>query len=156
MAYVVKGLSAGPYRHLYGLAEQDLHDLGVRRYRADVSPGFPDRIEMRDARPGETLLLINHVSLPHDTPYRASHAIFVREGAEEAYVGENEIPEVMAIRPLSLRAFDGDGFMRDAILADGLAVEPAIERLFENGQVAFIHAHNATRGCYAGLIERLG
>lgn len=154
MAFVISGLSAKPFCHLYGLSDQDLAAHGVQRMIADACPGFPDRIEMREAKPGERLLLLNHVSLPQNTPYRASHAIFVLEGAEECYRGRNEIPEVMQTRMLSLRAFDKQGMMVDAELAQGNALKGAIKRLFENDQTACIHAHNATRGCYAGRIER--
>ena len=154
MRFVVTGLSPEPYRHLYGLSDEALEAHGVRRYLAEENSGFPDRIEMRDAYPGETLLLINHVSLDQDTPYRATHAIFVREGAEDTYRGENEIPDVMFKRLLSLRAFDSDGMMIEAAIATGEKIQMAIERFFENPQVSCIHAHNATRGCYSGKIER--
>ena len=104
MAFRITGLSPEPFRHLYGLSEQDLAAQGVKRYVANEKPGFPDRIEMRDAEPGETLLLLNHTCQPADTPYRATHAIFVREGAEETYDRVDEIPDVMRVRLLSLRA----------------------------------------------------
>ena len=155
MAYVVTGLSAEPYRHLYGLSGGELAAHGVKRYVADATPGFPDRIEMRDADPGEFLLLLNHVSVEQDTPYKASHAIFIREGAEHTYRGENEIPEVMFRRLLSLRAFDAEGMMIDASIAKGLEIEPAIKRFFEIPIVSHIHAHNAARGCYSGRIDRI-
>lgn len=154
MEFVVTGLSPEPYRHLYGLSESELAAHGVRRYVADATSGFPDRIEMRDANPGEPVLLLNHVSMEQDTPYKASHAIFIREGAERAYRGENEIPEVMFSRILSLRAFDAEGMMIDASLAKGEDIKAAIERFFENPKVAHIHAHNAVRGCYSGRIDR--
>ena len=60
----------------------------------------------------------------------------------------------MKIRPLSLRAFDARHMMIDADLAEGEQVEPLIRRLLENPAVAYIHAHNAKRGCYSGKIER--
>ena len=63
MGFVVTGLSSEPYRHLYGLSDNELAAHGVRRYVADATPGFPDRIEMRDANLGENLLLLNHVSV---------------------------------------------------------------------------------------------
>ena len=50
---------------------------------------------------------MNDVCQPGNTPYRATHAIFVHEGGAEATRdGVGEVPEVMKIRPLSLRAFD--------------------------------------------------
>ncbi len=155
MGFVITGLCAKPFAHLYGLSNVELAVHGVRRMIADACPGFPDRIEMREARPGESLLLLNHFSQPAPSPYRASHAIFVREGAQERYVGENEIPEVMQTRMLSLRAFDALGMMVDAALAQGDALVPTITRLLEDPAVFCIHAHNATRGCYAGKIGRV-
>jgi Protein of unknown function (DUF1203) len=154
MGFVVTGLCAQPFAHLNGLSDQELAAHGVQRMIADACPGFPDRIEMREAKPGESLLLLNHISQPASSPYRASHAIFVLEGAQESYVGENEIPEVMQTRMLSLRAFDDQGMMVDAALAQGDALVPAITGLLENQVVSCIHAHNATRGCYAGKIMR--
>ena len=44
--------------------------------------------------------------MPVDTPYRTSYAIFVREGAEEAYDAVGEVPPVMRAALLSLRGFD--------------------------------------------------
>lgn len=155
MAFVVTGLSAEPYTHLYGLADHELARHGAYRYRADTSPGYPDRIEMRDAQWGESLLLVNHASMDQDTPYKTSHAIFVLEGAQESYRADNVIPQVMHRRLLSLRAFDGAGMMLDAELAEGDAISATVERLLSNSAVDRIHAHYALRGCYAGLIERV-
>jgi hypothetical protein len=154
MIFRIKGLSPEPFRHLYGLSDEELATAGVKRYIADRNPGFPDRIEMRDGEPGETFLLINHVCQPADTPYRATHAIFVREGAERTFDRVDEVPEVMRIRLLSLRAFDEEGMMVDADVVDGMEIESLIERFFSNPKVAYIHAHNAKRGCYSGQIDR--
>ena len=154
MNFRVVGLSPEPFRHLYGLSEQDLAAHGVIRYVADESPGYPDRIEMREAKVGETLLLLNHVCQPAETPYRATHAIFVREGAEETYERINEVPEVMRLRLLSLRGYDAAGMMLDADIIEGKEIEGLIERLLGNPQVDYIHVHNARRGCYSGRIER--
>jgi len=124
------------------------------RYIADAKPGFPDRIELRDLEPGEAALLLNYIHQDADTPYRASHAIFVREGASEAYDRIGEVPEVLRVRPLSLRAFNAGGLMLDADLVDGTQVETMIERLFANSDAEYIQAHYAKRGCYAARIDR--
>lgn len=154
MSFRISGLSAEPFRCLYGLSDEELAGRGVIRYVADKKPGFPDRIEMRDGEPGETFLLLNHVCQAEDTPYRASHAIFVREGAELAYSRIDEIPEVMAARLLSLRAYGSNGMMIDAAVVVGADMEPVIERFFSDSRVSYIHAHNAGRGCYSGRIDR--
>ena len=154
MSFRIRGLDAAPFQHLYGLSDADLAAHGGRRYTVDATPGFPDRIEMRDGTPGQTMLLLNYEHLPVANPYRSRHAIFVREGATTAYDAVDTVPDVIAIRPISLRAFDADGMMLDADLVDGRAIVPVIERMFADPAAAYLHAHNAKRGCYSGLIER--
>ena len=154
MAFRIRGLSPEPFRHLFGLDDAALAAAGARRYVVDHAPGFPDRIEVRDLQPGETALLLNYVHQPAGTPYRGSHAIFVREGATAAYDAVDEVPEVIRIRPISLRAFDAAGMMVDADLLDGRDMEAAIGRLFARPEVAYLHAHYAKPGCYAARIER--
>ncbi len=154
MAFRITGLSLEPFRRLFGLPDDELAQQGAKRYVADKAQAFPCRVEMRDAERGETVLLLNHVCQPADTPYRASHAIFVREGAAAAYDQVDVVPAVMRARLLSLRAFDARGMMLDADVVEGAAVEPLIARLLANADVSYIHAHYAKRGCYSGRIDR--
>ena len=155
MSFRIIGLDPAPFHHLSRLDDQALAVIGVRRYVADSKPGFPDRIELRDAEPGEKLLLLNYTHQPADTPYRASHAIFVREGAQLAYDRIGEIPEALRLRTISLRAFDREHLMVDADLVEGRELEGLIERLFADPKVSYLQAHYAKRGCYAARIERV-
>ncbi|MDF4002448.1 DUF1203 domain-containing protein [Luteibacter sp. PPL552] len=154
MAFRILGLDPSPFMPLYGLPSDELARRGVRRLVVDASPGFPDRVEVRDAAPGETVLLLNHVHQPADTPYRASHAIFVREYAGRRYDGIDTVPDALRRRVLSLRAFDAHGDMVDADLVEGPGIEGLIGRLLGNRSVAYVHAHYAKPGCYAARIER--
>ena len=155
MSFRITGLSPEPFRHLFGLSDEELAARGVKRYVADSKPGFPDRIELRDAEPGESLRLLNYTHQPAESPYRSSHAVFVREGAEAAYDRVGEVPEVMRVRLLSLRAFDADDFIIDADVVDGREAKRAIERLLADPRVAYLHAHYAKQGCYAARIDRV-
>jgi hypothetical protein len=154
MDFRIRGLDPAPFRHLYGATDAQLADAGARRMAVDAPHGYPDRIEIRDAQPGETVLLVNHLYLDTHGPYRGRHAIFVREGAERAFDAVNEVPEALGSRLLSLRAFDRDAMMVDADVVDGRDVRGLIDRLLADPRVAFVHAHHARRGCYACLIER--
>jgi hypothetical protein len=60
----------------------------------------------------------------------------------------------LARRSLSLRGFDRAHMMIEADLCEGSDAAPLIERFFTNGDVAYVHAHYARRGCFAALIER--
>lgn len=154
MEFRIVGLSSEPFEHLYGLSDAALARLGVQRRIADASPGFPDRIELRDAAPGESLLLLNYVHQPADTPYRASHAIYVLEGATRRYDRTGEVPEVLRRRLLSLRAFDEAHSMIDADVVEGQEIEAGIGRLLGDPRTAYVQAHYAKRGCFAARIER--
>jgi hypothetical protein len=150
----ITGLSARPFRHLFGLPDAELAKHHVVRHRVDAKPGFPDRIELRDAEVGESVLLVNYAHLPDDGPYRSSHAIFVVEGAERTFDAVGVVPEVLRSRMLSLRAFGDDGLMVDADLVDGREVEGLIARFLANPAVTYLHAHYAKRGCFACRIDR--
>lgn len=154
MSFRITGLSPDAFRPLFGLSDAALAAHGARRHVSDGVSGFPDRIELRDAAAGETVLLLNYTHQPAETPYRASHAIFVREGAEAAFDAVGEIPPALRSRVLSLRAFDAEHFIVEADLADGHEAEAAIERLLADPKVAYLQAHYAKYGCYAARIDR--
>ena len=153
MTYRIRGLDPTLYRHLVGLSETELASHGVIRMTADSSPGYPCRVTLDDVDPGATVLLINHVS--HDGgPYHASHAIFVSEEAELPADYEDMIPPALDRRVLSLRAFDEEGLMVDARLAQPGEAEAAIRAMLGNALVHHIDAHNAARGCFAARVDR--
>ena len=153
MSFRISGLDPAPFRHLYGLSAAALAAHGVERVAVDASPGFPDRIELRDAEPGQSVLLLNFVHQPADTPYRASHAIFVREGAEARCTMIDAVPDVLRVRLISLRAFDADHRMVAADVCDGEVLPALIGRLLGDPATAYLHAHYAKRGCYAARID---
>jgi hypothetical protein len=154
MSFRITGLDPAPFRPLFGLSDEGLAARGVQRCLVDSTPGFPDRIQIRDAEPGERVLLLNYVHQPAATAYRASHAIFVLEGAHSRYDAVDEVPEALRRRPISLRAFDGQHQMVDADLTDGRELESLIERFLARPEVSYLQAHYAKRGCYAARIER--
>lgn len=155
MNFRITGLSPLEFQPYFGLPDAELEGLGIKRYVVGEKPGFLDRVEMVDAEVGETVLLLNHVCQPAMTPYRASHAIFVREAATKAYDAINQIPQSVRIRLLSLRGYDANGMMLDADVVQGTAIETVIIKLFENPGISYIHAHHAKQGCYAGRIDRV-
>ena len=154
MDFRITGLSPEPFRHLFALSDQELKQHRAVRVISDGS-GLPDRIEMCEAEAGERLLLLNHTCQTAESPYYTTHAIYVRENAVEAYDRINEVPVVMRKRLLSLRAFNDAGMIIGAEVVQGIEIEGAIERLFGDPDAAYIHAHNAGRGCYSGRIDRI-
>lgn len=154
MDFTITGLPVDDFSHLFGLSDDELAAHGAERYICDETPGFPDRIEMRDANIGEHLLLLNHTSMAKNSPYRATHAIFVLENAKQTYHAVNEIPPVMYNRLLSLRAFDQSGMMVNAKVAKGDDIRKTALEFLADNRVVHIDAHNAAQGCFSGRINR--
>jgi hypothetical protein len=152
-SYRVRGLDPAPFKPLFGLSDEELETRGIVRMTVS-SPTFPCRVSLTDRALGETVLLLNHVSHDVANPYRSAHAIFVTEGEEEAAEYVDEIPPVFERRVLSLRGFDSEGLMVDAILTQPGEADAGIRKLFANPEIRTIHAHNATRGCFSAKIER--
>lgn len=155
MAFQISALGADQFSHLFGQTEDELAQSGVQRMLADDCPGYPCRVSLEDAEVGEPVLLMNYEHQPAASPFRSSHAIFVREWAIQARPGDNEVPEFLRKRLLSVRAFDGRGMMLDADVVDGHDLEPLIERMFANHSADYLHIHNARLGCYAALVLRV-
>jgi len=154
MSFTVTGLSPEPFAHLFGADDATLAAAGAIRRTVETKPGAPCRITLEDAEPGETVLLLNHEHLGGDTPYRARHAIFVRETAAAPARYENAMPPALAGRLLAIRAYDGAGMMIDAEIVEGGDAIPLIERFLANPEAVYLHAHNARRGCFAARIDR--
>ncbi len=154
MTYIITGLAPEPFAHLVSASDEQLSLLGALRVTATTKPGFPCRITLEDAEPGERLILLNHVSHDVATPYRSAYAIYVRERAAAPAVYRGETPPVFAGRPIALRGFDNDGMLKAASLAPPGEADAKTRALFEIPEVAYIHAHNAAHGCFAARIDR--
>ena len=154
MDFRIRGLDPAAFESLHRLADASLAARRARRQVADSKPGFPCRVTLVDAEPGERVLLLNYEHLPVETPYRASHAIFVREAARERFDAVNAIPPALAGRLLAIRAFDARGTMLDADIVEGANAPQLVARLFDNPEAEYLHAHFARRGCFAARIDR--
>jgi hypothetical protein len=154
MSYVVSGLPIETFRPLFGLSDADLAARGILRQTAGPEGRYPCRITLKDAQPGQTLLLLNYEHQDAATPYRSNYAIFVNESAAETQRLVNELPPVLHGRPIALRAFDEAGMLVAAELALADDVEAVIGRHFARPEVAYLHAHNAAQGCFAARIDR--
>lgn len=155
MTYRITGLSPEPFVHLIGASEDVLAQAGATRVTASADKSWPCRVSLNDAKAGESLILLNHISHDVATPYRSSHAIYVAESAEAAAAEyTDQIPPVFEGRPMAFRAFDAGGMLRNAALALPGQADAKIRELFENDDIAYIHAHNAAHGCFSAKVER--
>jgi hypothetical protein len=153
MAYRIEGLAPEAFASLFGMTDGELAERNAVRVTADAGGGYPCRVSLEDAGPGEELLLLNHVSNDVPTPFRTAYAIYVRKGAEAASYAD-ETPDYLERRTLSLRAFDEAGMLKDGVLARPGEADARIRALFGREEIATIHAHSAAYGCFLARIER--
>lgn len=155
MDFQITPLSAQDFAPLFSLSDAELLKRNARRKTVSENPGVPCRVSLEEAELGETVLLLNHVHQDAQSPYRASHAVYVRETAEDAAPRVNEVPEVIRSRLISIRLFGSDDLMIDGDVLQGDQVANAISTAFDDPLVAYIHVHFAKRGCFAASAHRV-
>ncbi|MVZ97534.1 DUF1203 domain-containing protein [Sphingorhabdus sp. IMCC26285] len=155
MSYRITGLDREPFAELFDMNDAALAERGALRVTAAADKGWPCRVSLEDAKAGEELILLNHLSHDVATPYKSAYAIYVRKAAEKAAEFSDETPPVFEGRPMAFRAFDSDGMLRNAALALPGQADEKIRELFAQDEIAYIHAHNAAHGCFSARIERV-
>jgi hypothetical protein len=154
MSFRILGLSPQSFRPYFEMSDAELAAAGALRHVV-AEPGLPCRVSLEHARIGDEILLVNFEHQPALTPYRSRHAIYVSRGATRAFDEIDVIPETIATRLIAVRAFDADAMMIDADVVDGSRAAETFERLLANRDAAYLHVHNAKRGCYAAKVERV-
>jgi Protein of unknown function (DUF1203) len=153
--FQLSGLRPEAFTALFSLSDEELQRHHARRVTATGKPGFPCRVSLIDADIGEELILLPYTHQPAPTPYHASGPIFVRKGARQCVVPCGTIPDYVATRLMSVRAYDSAHFMIDASVCEGAVVAAMIREMFANPTVAYIQLHNAKRGCFSCTVNRM-
>lgn len=154
MAFRISGLHRDQFQELLVLDDKALAARGAKRYVADAKPGFPCRVSLRDADPGERVILLPFKHQAANSPYQASGPIFVREAAQDVALAANAVPALLRTRLLAVRAYDTDDLMTEADIVDGREFETLVTRLFADERVSYMHVHFARPGCYACRVDR--
>ena len=153
-SFQITALPIEKFSSLIKLSDAELRAAGARRMVADKKPGFPCRVSLVDAEPGEEVLLLPFTHHDVHSPYRAEGPIFVRVKAQTARLALNEVPAMIRTRLLSLRGYDAAGMMLTSEVLDGSELEGHLSRFFADPAVEYIHIHNARPGCYNCRVDR--
>jgi hypothetical protein len=143
------GLPFEPFSHLFALSDAELAACNARRVFATTKPGYPCRVSLADADIGDELLLLPFEHQAASSPYRSSGPIFVRKAAVPGRLDAGVVPDYVRTRLISVRAYDSAHLMTDALVCDGTGAAAAIQAMFAREEVAYIHLHNANRGCFS-------
>jgi hypothetical protein len=83
MSFRITGLPAKPFDELFSLSDEALASRRAMRVVVDREHGYPCRISLTDAEPGQTVVLLNYEHQPADSPFRSNYAIYIREGEQQ-------------------------------------------------------------------------
>jgi hypothetical protein len=154
-SFQLVGLPFEPFAPLFGLSDAELLARNARRVFAATKPGYPCRVSLADAEIGDELLLLPFEHQPARSPYKSSGPIFVRKAAVQAQVEPGVVPDYVRTRLISVRAYDTQHLMTDALVCAGSDAAAAIQKIFARDDVAYIHLHNANRGCFSCAVNRV-
>jgi hypothetical protein len=125
----------------------------TRHVVADEPSSFPCRRCLRDAQPGDTLLLTPYDPFPVASPYAGDGPIYVHADGCPAHADDGAIPAFMAHRDaLSVRGYDADGMLSHCEVCTGAEIEERAGAMLADG-AEFVHVHNARPGCFMFTIR---
>ena len=153
-SFRLAGIGHEPFEALFDLPDDALAASGAVRCVASADFGFPCRVSLEDAAAGDELLLLPYLHQPAHSPYRASGPIYVRRGAPRRVLAPGEVPPYVTRRLMSVRAYDAAHMMVDATVCEGSLVAAELLARFADERVAYVHLHNAKRGCFSCRADR--
>jgi len=127
---------------------------GVAPITVDEPHAYPCRQCLRDAEPGERVLLLAHDPFRGPSPYTGPGPVYLHARPCQPHRADGTLPAQLRRRLLSIRAYDDRHHLVDADVAPGTDADPLVGRLLADERVAYLHVHNARPGCWAARIDR--
>lgn len=149
-----KALDMHLFSSYFEMTPSELTGIGAYFFESDEYPCYPCRVSLEDAQIGETVLAITYEHNSVLSPYRSSGPIFIRANVHTAVLEQNEVPDLLRHRLLSIRGYDNKGIMKAADTAPGIEVESVLKRQFNDESVEYIQIHNAGPGCFNCTVHK--
>lgn len=117
--------------------------------------GEPLRCCLRDARPGEALLLFGYEPPLPPSPYREVGAVFAHAQECVRAPSPTRYPDDWRGRRQVLRAYDSRGWIHPATrVHDGTDPEAALDAVLCEPGVVQVHSRNVAYGCWMFTVTR--
>lgn len=153
-AFIVRSLD--PQVAAGAAARFDGDDPEVRLVEVTAPVGFPCRVTLGWATPGEKVLLFKHNPFDAASPYAELGPVFARPSGSASVLAPNETPTYIADVPLIVvRGYDDTTSIVHADVAPGRDCKAAIRRAFENEAVEYVHVRAAAYGCFQFRVDRV-
>jgi Protein of unknown function (DUF1203) len=145
-------IKAIPSEHLREVRDGIATSSGPAAHGAERSVatgGEPLRCCLRDARPGEPIILFSYrPPLPNGSVYQETGPVFAHASVCPGPDGDS-YPADWLTRPQVLRAYTLDGRIHPGSrVHDGTDPVAAVEAVLDTEDVAVVHSRNIVYGCY--------
>jgi hypothetical protein len=114
----------------------------------------PCRVCLRIPSEPEEMILMSYQPLPDTGPYAEIGPIFVHAHRCAPYCDVETFPADFSNRPLVLRAYDYDGRIADARVAEACQAHATATELLSRNDVAEIHVRHVSYTCFDFKIVR--
>ena len=105
--------------------------------------------------PWEGYLAASYATMEGSHPFVERGPIYIHERQCQPYEDRLRYPDEFPRSAVVLRGYGDANEIEDARFVGKSAVEDVIRGLFENPAIRYLHARNATYGCFMFKIERL-
>jgi hypothetical protein len=130
-------------------------DPFVEEVEVDAPVGYPCRVTLEWAKPGERVLLFKHRPFSAPSPYAEEGPVFARMDAPAKVLPIDTLPDYVAIMPLVIvRAYDQRNAIACAEAVPGAACAEAIGKAFAREDVAYVHIRAGAYGCFQFRVDR--
>lgn len=142
------------------LPDVDTLPAGAVRTVTAQDGGYPCRRCLRDAAVGDVLTLLPYDPFLGTSPYRQPGPVYVHarpcspDDDALTTTAAGPVPRQLAVRQVSVRAFDAAHLMVEAVVTAGADLAPVADRLLADPATAYLHVHFAAPGCFAVRVER--
>ncbi len=128
----------------------DGHGNQLRPFAASGT-GEPLRCCLRYAEPGEQITLISYAPFDQPSVWREVGPVYIHAEGCKGYTPTGRLPEQLATGPRVLRAYRADDTMNYAhntVITDDADLEPVIEHLLREPEVATVHVRTLAPQCF--------
>jgi hypothetical protein len=131
-------------------AGADGHGNVIRPFAA-TGQGEPLRCCLRYADHGEQIALISYAPFEDPSVWREVGPVYIHASPCEGYTPSGRLPEQLATGPRVLRTYRADDTMNydhNTVVTDEADLEPIIERLLSEPDVATVHVRTLAPQCF--------
>lgn len=129
---------------------EDGHGNRLQPFAAS-GEGEPLRCCLRFATAGEQITLISYAPFEHPSVWTEVGPVYIHVGQCDGYVPDGRLPRQLATGPCVLRTYAPDdtmNYIHNTVVTDDADLEPIIERLLAEPDVATVHVRTLAPQCF--------